>query len=116
RGARAARPGALVRERVGMKVRIVYDYSKSPHTTRIEDADTGAVIPGVRVVRFDHTAGEWPSVTLEIIKDHAVEVIAEGELEDVSEVGDKFARMRLVPAAAIERLKDLLRPSPPKEA
>lgn len=82
-----------------MKIRIVYDYTVSPFTSRIEDADTGEVVKGVRAIKFEHLPHEFPTITLEILKSAAVEIVAEGELvrEDVSEVGDRFARMRLVP-------------------
>jgi hypothetical protein len=81
-----------------MKIRIVFDSSKSIVASRIEDADTGQVIPGVRAIKFKHTVGSFPRVTLEFIKETEVEIVAEGELEDVTEIGDEFTRKRLVPS------------------
>ena len=80
-----------------MRIRIVYDPSgpRGLWRSRVENAETGEVIQGVRAVRFSHEAGDIPLITLDFVKDVSVEIVADGELEDVTQVDDHFKRMRL---------------------
>lgn len=82
-----------------MRIRVVYDDSKI--STSVVDADTGQVIPGVRRIRFEHTVGEFPILTLDFIKRVDFEATVAGSvMEDITEVGAEFRRLRLKPAVA----------------
>lgn len=57
-----------------MRIRVTYDASSSAHT-RVEDADTGEVIPGVGSVTFTQIAGKCPVLTLVFVDGFEVEAV-----------------------------------------
>ena len=75
-----------------MKLRVTFD----GHAVSITDADTGAPIHGVRHVRFDYIAGQWPILTLDFIK--KIEGTVEMEavvVDDLTNVDDTYRRVQM---------------------
>jgi hypothetical protein len=66
------------------KIRIESD--GTPHGVKVTDAETGAIVPGVRSVTWQATAGEMPTVWLEI---HLADVDLIGERDAVPIDGDE---------------------------
>jgi hypothetical protein len=63
-----------------MMLRIIYDPSiktKGYFWGRVENAETGEVLRGVRGIKWESKPGELPTLTLELIKDYFIDVRAE---------------------------------------